>query len=42
VTNITINGISIDPTAPRRTLAALSLDNAELGLHHCSGQAAAG
>jgi serine protease AprX len=28
VTNITINGISIDPTAPRRTLAALSLDNA--------------
>src|SRR4249920_565821 len=28
MTTITINGISIDPTAPKRTLAALSLSNA--------------
>src|SRR6266581_263745 len=28
MTTITINGISIDPTAPKPALAALSLDNA--------------
>ena len=28
MTTITINGISIDPTAPRRALAALAMDNA--------------
>jgi hypothetical protein len=27
MTTITINGISIDPTAPKRVLAALALDN---------------